>query len=583
MRIALSTACWTAKCCIRITPMTKSKLILLLLLCAATCFAKMHISTDASDYRAGSRIWFRVHSLDARTLLPDTTTELLFVELINPQGEVTKRIKLLREDDIFCGYIDIPTQAVAGQYLLRSYPRGMDHAMALAGTQIVYIHGSQSSAASDTPQPQAQPEHSTTADSATVAIARCPLSAIAEANGTYSISISTDSLHTGERVLVSAAVTDRYAIARHAQWTIKQTFSLPPFYDPVLNPTALRASVRGRVLTPVSHKGISGALVNMIVPGTYYYASVTTDSKGQFLFDDELVPEGAQVLLTAYRPDGSQSLIIRTNEETFPPYTGIAPAGIHLDDNHPVTHAELYDITDSVMLDEIQVNAKRLIKETEREQQSMYVADASFGVNKIEEYNATCLHDLLRRVPGVRVENEQCFIRGAHSIYAKNPAAIAINGVLQEDMYDLDLIPMQDIARLDIFKSGTTAIWGSRGGAGVISIILKDGTEIPKQTSQTNLKRFAPLGWQQPQAFYLSPEAISQITGAWQDTRKGVLPVTILWEPNVRSQTLRTIIPTGSPNDTPAARARPTIYDVVIEGVTTHGRLIREQLEIPVQ
>ena len=207
---------------------------------------------------------------------------------------------------------------------------------------------------------------------------------------------------------------------------------------------------------------------------------------------------------------------------------------------------------------EIEVNAKRRIKESGKELHSMHQADMSFGMNKIEEYNATCLHDLLRRVPGVSVRFEKCYIRGAHSIYAENPAAIAINGVIQEDGYDLDLIQIQDVARLDIFKSGTTVIWGSRGGAGVISIILKDGTEIPRQTDQTNLKKFTPLGWQLPQDFFMQP---------YTDPAKR--PSTLLWIPDVQSQVMSF-----------STDGHATVYDVVIEGVTSRGRLIREHTEI---
>ena len=529
----------------------RKHLLLLLLLCWATAsFAKMHIHTDASDYRAGERIWFRVHMLDAQTLKPDTVTSLVIVELINPQGSVTKRVKLLCDNGLFCGYLEIPSTAEAGQYLIRSYQRGMAD-LAFAGKQIVYIHGrsGEEQVSGEANRPSS--------DSLNVPQVAMPLE-VTPRDGLYRVSINTDSLQPGERVMVSASVTDRYALARHPQWTILQTFRYAPFTEPVLDPITENASVKGYVLKPVRRTAIDGATVNMIVPGTHGYALYTTDRNGRFAFADELIPEGTPVLLTAYRPDGRQNVVIRMEEETFPSYQGIAPALIQMNPTVPVTRAELYDITDSVLLDEIEVNAKRRIKESGKELHSMHQADMSFGMNKIEEYSATCLHDLLRRVPGVSVRNEKCYIRGAHSIYAENPAAIAINGVIQEGDYDLDLIPMPDIARLDIFKSGTTVIWGARGGAGVISIILKDGSEIPHQTDQSNLKEFTPLGWQLPQDFYMQP---------YTDPAKR--PATLLWIPDVQSQVMSF-----------STDGHATVYDVVIEGVTSRGRLIREHEEI---
>ena len=525
----------------------KTSLFIILLLSWGTfCFAKMHIHTNASDYRAGERIWFRIHMLDAQTLMPDTVTSMVIVELINPQGTATKRIKLLRDGGVFSGYLDIPATVEAGQYLLRSYPRGWTD-MRFAGKQMVYIHGRPSE------EPDSAEKHRSLSDSISLPQVTMPLEVNAK-DGLYRIRINKDSLQPGERVMVSASVTDRYAISRHPQWTILQTFQMAPHVDPLLGSVTEYQGVKGYVLTPVRRKGIQGAIVNMIVPGTYGYALDTTDHEGRFAFPDELIPEGKPILLTAYKPDGGQNVVIQMDEETFPPYQDIPPAQIQWVENAPTVLKDLYDVSDSVLLEEIEVKAKRRIKESEKELHSMHQADMSFGMNKIEEYSATCLHDLLRRVPGVYVKDEKCYIRGAHSIYANNPAAIAINGVIQDGDYDLDIVPMQDIARLDVFKSGTTVIWGARGGAGVISIILKDGSEIPQQTNQSNLKKFTPLGWQQPQDFYMQP---------YMNTNRR--PTTLLWIPDVQSQVL-----------TFSTDEHATIYDVVIEGVTSNGRLIRE-------
>ena len=530
--------------------MRKYILIALLLTWATASFAKMHIHTDASDYRAGERIWFRIHMLDAQTLKPDTVTSLVIVELINPQGTVTKRAKLLRDNGLFCGYLEIPSTAEAGQYLIRAYQRGMAD-LAFAGKQIVYVHGRVG-------EEQVHGEtYRHASDSVTVPQVVMPLE-VTPQDGLYRININTDSLQPGERVMVSASVSDRYALARHPQWTILQTFRYAPFTEPLLDSITENASVKGYVLKPVRRTAINGAVVNMIIPGTHGYALDTTDRNGRFAFADELTPEGTPVLITAYRPDGGQNIVIQTEEETFPPYQGIAPALIQMNPARPITRVELYDITDSVLLDEIEVSAKRRIKESGKDLHTMHQADMSFGLNKIEEYGATCIHDLLRRVPGLSVRNGKCYIRGAHSIYAENPAAIAINGVIQDGDYDLDLIPMPDIARLDVFKSGTTVIWGARGGAGVISIILKDGSEIPRQTDQTNLKKFTPLGWQLPQDFFMQP---------YTDPAKR--PATLLWIPDVQSQVMSF-----------STDGHATVYDVVIEGVTSRGRLIREHTEI---
>ncbi len=513
-------------------------------LAAGSCLAALHIHTDASDYRVGDRIWFRVHELS-------NADDVMFVELINPQGTVTKRIKLLRMDGYFAGYMDVPTSCEAGQYLVRAYTRSMMPDISGDGKQIIYIHGPLGDNSAQSAGPQTRYAAN---DSSLFAQVTMPLS-VSEQVASPTLHIDTTRLLPGERVYLSLSVTDRYAISRHPQWTILQTMNK----DSAGSQAVSGDCVRGKVLTPVRRKPVEGAIVNMIVPGTYFYASDTTDKDGSFNFADELVPEGTTVLVSAMTMDGRQNVVVQIEEEDFPEYNGITPAEICMtEQGQTIPPAVLNDITDSVLLDEIEVYAKRTY-ESKREQHSMYVADASFGMSKIEEYNATCLHDLLRRVPGVRVVNDQCFIRGAHSIYAENPAAIAINGVIQEDSYDLDLIPMQDIARLDVFKSGTTVIWGSRGGAGVISIMLKDGADIPKQTNQSNLKRVNPLGWQQPTAFVVT-------------IPQSGYPATVMWEEAVRAADIQ--LPSLLDNH---------YYDVVMEGVTSKGRLVHETLTIDVR
>lgn len=120
--------------------MKKLFISILLTACALHGFAAIHIHTDAADYRAGERMWFRIYFLDS-DFLPDATVQMAVVELIEPEGVVTQRVKVMRIDDIFSGYIDIPSHAEAGQYLVRAYARGMEMNMQQAGKQVVYIHG----------------------------------------------------------------------------------------------------------------------------------------------------------------------------------------------------------------------------------------------------------------------------------------------------------------------------------------------------------------------------------------------------------------------------------------------------------
>ena len=178
-------------------------------------------------------------------------------------------------------------------------------------------------------------------------------------------------------------------------------------------------------------------------------------------------------------------------------------------------------------------------------------ADFSFGLRDIESIGATCLHELLRRVPSVTVEFGKCYVRGGFTVGGRRPAAIAIDGIFVNEDYDLDNIQMADVERVDVFKGGSTVIWGAIGGMGVISVTTKKGDFKAASVPLTNTKTFTTLGFQIPQAY--TPNAR-----------------TPMWLPSLRGTSFRLLFP---------AEYRST-YRLIIEGVTSEGRIVHYTGEI---
>lgn len=405
------------------------------------------------------------------------------------------------------------------------------------------------------------------------------------------LSIPDSLLHEGETADLSVAVTDRFAISRHRSISILGSLLLdsevPDSYaDPDLMmltrgwtrydipavlqnymavpllPRTSTTQLQGSVNTMLLNKPVKDAVVSLIVPQLYLSASTTTDNRGQFFFNDADLPENTGVVVSASKADKKSQLVLKIQEEDYPPYEGIIPRYLPQARGKEQQLLSLTDLSDNIQLREIEVKGKR-IHETKKERNMVGMADISFGNEEIEKYHATCLHELLRRIPGVFVHEDKCYIRANTSIFGDNPAAIALDGVILDGDYDLDLISMQDIARVDIFKTGNTVIWGPRGGSGVVSIILKDGTEPPNVKQHTYIKRITPLGWQQPSEFYIDLTDSSQP------------PATIYWNPSVSLKGNATTDNTLTIPVTPHI----TRYDILIEGVTSEGRLIHEECE----
>ena len=327
----------------------------------------------------------------------------------------------------------------------------------------------------------------------------------------------------------------------------KGNYTAPAF------PCETTHAVTGRVQTLMRKKPVAGASVSLISPQAGCFAIDTTDTSGCFSFKGLDFPEGTQYVLRASNAKGNEHVELTIEEQDRPDF--------HLPHSSKTINQELFSTTadsltgtfsDAIMLDNLDVIGTRR-NSASKGNVFAEIADFSFGLHKIEELGATCLHELIRHIPGVRLHQNRCYIRSASSIYKDSPATIAIDGIIVADEYDLDNIQMQDVARVDVFKTGSTVIWGSAGGNGVISITTKLGSYGEPRAEVMKQKSISPMGYQRPSSFF---------------SQSG-LRKTLYWNPSVTTDTI-------SVN---GADSQGKCH-VVVEGVTSEGRLIHQELDI---
>lgn len=305
------------------------------------------------------------------------------------------------------------------------------------------------------------------------------------------------------------------------------------------------AQIRGKVETLIGHRPIKGGVVNLISPNRGFCAAVKTDEKGQFVFDGMDYPDGTQYVLNAFTKAGKGWVKLYLDEDSYPSFASSLPPFKWLSDNDSLATEVHLTVTDgSIKLDEIHVFSHRP-SYASRSDAYARTADYSFGLRDIEDIGATCLHELLRRVPGVTVEFGKCYVRGAMTIEGRHPAAIAVDGIFANEDYDLDNIQMADVERVDVFKTGSTVLWGTAGGMGVISISTKKGNYNVTSVPLTNTKTFTTLGYQTPTPY--TPNSH-----------------TAYWQPVMRGTSFKIALPALLESG----------YHLIIEGVTSEGRLI---------
>ena len=625
---------------------------------------KTYVFTDADSYQAGQRINLRVFLVNAVVHQTDSMSRYVYVELLNSERLVVKRVRLLRSNQGFVGYIDIPEGVAKGRYMLRSYTQNMLNLEGYESLKSIFIGGhgkllpfkyddtlSESFSKLDiylnikrlsngikvsisSGNNIVKNEYRLFVHCRSIPLyfgkisegkdvilcsdslsqggiyffqlldgnlktvveklfflypekEHCAISAKWDASdttddGMLPCLITADGLREGETMDVSVRVEyagmndvkGRSNILSHLLFDMdvagcpeepasilssKEAEGLAGGcnwkryrMDDVIRGGCKKgrigiektAVIRGWVGTLIGHKPIKEGVVNLISPDKGFYAMAKTDAQGCFSFEGMDFPEGTQYILNAFTKAGKSWVKLLLDEEDFPPYAGQFPSFEWTEHDTTRVDAMLDMPKDGVLMDEVHVFSHQPAYAS-RSDAYARTADFSFGLRDIESIGATCLHELLRRVPGVTVELGKCYVRGGATVGGRRPAAVAIDGIFVNEDYDLDNIQMADVERVDVFKGGSTVIWGAIGGMGVISITTKKGDFKTDDVPLTNTKIFTTLGYQVPECF----------------TPNQRIPV---WLPSLRGRSFRLLLPS-------VCRLG---YRLVIEGVTSEGRIV---------
>ncbi len=125
------------------------------------------------------------------------------------------------------------------------------------------------------------------------------------------------------------------------------------------------------------------------------------------------------------------------------------------------------------------------------------------------------------RIPGVLVNGNSINIRGINSIYSSTDPLFLVDGVVVDKDFALSMSPY-DVERIEVIKGPNAAIYGSRGGNGVIAIYTRRGKFMIK-----GVLDFKMLGYYTPRRFY-SPRYEYRRDESLVDDR-----TTLYWRPYV--------------------------------------------------
>ena len=317
------------------------------------------------------------------------------------------------------------------------------------------------------------------------------------------------------------------------------------------------------------------------------FANLQTDSTGFFNFFVQY-PDSIKFFVQAMNEKGKSNVELILDREAFPTLQH-APKSLSLtatvDDDADETigfnkkaeqRAKYDDDMRLIQLPEVVVSVKPGIakRDEARLAASPFNSSSDQTVYRedFEKTHPTRVIDILQRyASGIMVDGS-----GNVSIRGGGMPLVLVDGVSMDAMGGMspfDMINVEDVESIDIFKGASAAIFGMLGGNGAISITTRRGsTDIPDRP-RFNFATYEPLGFQAPVEFY-SPKydtpALKNLS--YPDYRS-----TIYWKPDVF------VSDDGTASFNFYTSDFPTTYSVVIEGITSDGRIIRQVETIEVK
>ncbi|MEJ7692458.1 TonB-dependent receptor plug domain-containing protein [Daejeonella sp.] len=221
----------------------------------------------------------------------------------------------------------------------------------------------------------------------------------------------------------------------------------------------------------------------------------------------------------------------------------------------------------SIMLAEVKVVEKKALVKNSSNLNGAGNADAVIKSEDLQNcaFITQCIQS---RVAGIIVNNGIVYsVRSMNSSFrGPVPMQIVIDGMMVEPEFISSINP-NDVESIEVLKSGAnTAIYGMRGGGGVLVINTKRGeTNKDYRTYAPGIISYNPKGFYKGREFYSPDYADPKI-----NTKMADLRTTIYWNPNIVSDSAGKASVEFFNGDGPGR------YKAIIEGIDINGKVGRQ-------
>lgn len=334
-------------------------------------------------------------------------------------------------------------------------------------------------------------------------------------------------------------------------------------------------SISGTIKTSGGKPVAKAKVMLFSTSGGFFMQDSIADEQGRFAFKNLVFKDSVRFLVQARTPKGGKDVEIQLDNVNPPPAgknknapdiqvsVSNAMSGYLQNSKSQYNEQLKYGIGDHV-------TALKEVVITEKKKSPL---ENSNNLNGAGNADQVIKSDALNTCPTLEMclttkANFVTFRDGmAYSTRSPNtPMLIVLDGMTMSDDFTLDNISPTDVESVEVLRTiGYTAIYGSRGGGGVLVITTKRGG------SDTNYIRYAPgISTYAPKGFYASRIFYApKYDDPKTNTKVADLRTTICWKPNlVTDKDGKTSFEFFN------ADAKGT-YCIVVEGIDNDGNLGR--------
>jgi TonB-dependent SusC/RagA subfamily outer membrane receptor len=342
--------------------------------------------------------------------------------------------------------------------------------------------------------------------------------------------------------------------------------------QPAAFPAEKSLSISGTLTTLGGKPAPNGKVTLVSSGGGFFVLDTISDASGRFTFKNLVFPEGTKFTIQGRNADDKKNVEVKVDPRPGQVVTKSKnTADIDVNVNEAIwsylKKSEMYFdeqtrsglLQRTIGLKEVNITQKKNPVSTSSNLNGAGNADYIITAKDLE----TCLtvaQCLQGRIAGLVVKSGIPYL----TRYGNTPMRITIDGMPAEAEF-LENINVRDIETVEVLKSpSNTAIYGSRGGGGILVITTKTGKIEDSYTSYSPwIVAYAPKGFAESRLFY-SPKYTTDIPDNKSDLR-----TTVYWNPQVVSD-----------KDGKAAFDFFTTdqsgnYRVVVEGINGNGQLGR--------